>query len=106
MKKTKSYVFSASAYRSPPQRSFFFKSKKLKLLFEQHYNKRSQDLKKIYHDAGQFYWAKSKTWLKDKKIFNKNSKIIEIDYLDFIDINYAEDLKIAKNLFKLKKDKK
>ena len=106
LKKTKSYVFSGCAYRSSPQRSFFFKSKKLNLLYKSNYNKRSQDLKRIFHDAGQFYWARSKTWLNEKKIFNKNSNIVEIDYLDFIDINSIEDFNIAKKLFKLKKDYK
>ena len=104
LKKTKSFVFSACSFRSPPQRGFFFQSKKLKLLNRSNYNKRSQNLKKIFHDAGQFYWAKSNTWLKEKKIFNKNSNIVEIDYLNFMDINYIEDFNLAKKLFKLKKN--
>mgnify|MGYP006088174713 FL=1 len=103
LKKTKSYVFSGCEFRSPPQRGFFFQSKKLSLLNKSNYNKRSQNLEKIFHDAGQFYWAKSKTWLKEKKIFNKNSNIIEIDYLDFMDINNIQDFDLAKKLFKLKK---
>ena len=102
LKNSKSYVFTACTYRSPPQRGFFFKSEKLNLLYSSQYSKRSQDLKKIFHDAGQFYWAKSNTWLNDKLIYNKNSKIIEIDYLDFVDINSIEDFKIAKKLFKIK----
>ncbi len=104
LKKTKSFVFSACSFRSPPQRGFFFQSKKLKLINRSNYNKRSQNLKKIFHDAGQFYWAKSKTWLKEKKIFNKNSSIVEIDYLNFMDINHIEDFDLAKRLFKLKKN--
>ena len=102
LKKTKSFVFSACSFRSPPQRGFFFQSKKLKLLNTSSYNKRSQNLKKIFHDAGQFYWAKSNTCLKEKKIFNKNSSIVEIDYLNFMDINHIEDFDLAKKLFKLK----
>jgi pseudaminic acid cytidylyltransferase len=103
LKKTKSFVFSACSFRSPPQRGFFFQSKKLKLLNKSNYNKRSQNLKKIFHDAGQFYWAQSNTWLKEKKIFNKNSSIVEIDYLNFMDINHIEDFDLAKKLFELKK---
>ena len=34
------------------------------------YCKRSQDLKDVYHDAGQFYWGSQKTWLNEKIIFN------------------------------------
>lgn len=106
LKKTKSYVFSACLYKSPPQRSFFFQSRELKLLSRSNYNKRSQDLKRTFHDAGQFYWAKSSTWINQKIIFNKKSEIIEIDYLNFIDINSQQDFNIAKKLFKLKKNHK
>ncbi len=58
-------------------------------------------MSKIYHDAGQFYWGSKQTWLNDKIIFNKKSKIIEIDYLNFIDINYLKDFNIAKKLYKI-----
>ena len=64
------------------------------------YKKRSQDLNKIYHDAGQFYWGREKTWLNDKIIFNKKSKIVEINYLNFMDINYLKDFNMAKKLYR------
>ena len=101
LKKSSSYVFSACEYISPPQRSFYFEKKNLKFLINNNYKKRSQDLSKIYHDAGQFYWGSKQTWLNDKIIFNKKSKIIEIDYLNFIDINYLKDFNIAKKLYKI-----
>ena len=101
LKKSSSYVFSACEYISPPQRSFYFKKENLKFLINNNYKKRSQDLSKIYHDAGQFYWGSKQTWLNDKIIFNKKSKIIEIDYLNFIDINYLKDFNIAKKLYKI-----
>jgi pseudaminic acid cytidylyltransferase len=101
LKKSSSYVFSACEYISPPQRSFYFEKKNLKFLINNNYKKRSQDLSKIYHDAGQFYWGSQQTWLNDKIIFNKKSKIIEIDYLNFMDINYLKDFNIAKKLYKI-----
>jgi pseudaminic acid cytidylyltransferase len=100
LKKSNSYVFSACKYISPPQRSFYFHKKELKLLTPKNYHKRSQDLKITYHDAAQFYWGSEKTWIKDKVIFNKKSKIVEIDYLNFMDINYLEDFKLAMKLYK------
>ena len=102
LKKNKNFIFSACKYRSPPQRSFYFKKKKLFLFDKKSYNKRSQDLVDTFHDAGQFYWGTKKNWLSNDKLFNKNSSIIEIPYLGFIDINYPVDWKIAENLFKLK----
>ena len=70
LKKSSRYVFSACEYISPPQRSFYLKSGNLKFLMPNNYKKRSQDLSKIYHDAGQFYWGREQTWLNDKMIFN------------------------------------
>ncbi len=100
LKKSKSYVFSACKYISPPQRSFYFHKQQLKLFAPKNYHKRSQDLKTTYHDAGQFYWGRTETWIKDKVIFNKNSKIVEIDYLNFMDINYLEDFNLAMKLYR------
>ncbi len=100
--KNNNFVFSACLYRSPPQRSFFLKNGKVKLFNKKNYNRRSQTLKEIYHDAGQFYWGKSENWINEKLIFNNNSSIIKIPYLQFIDINYRDDWYIAEKLYKLK----
>ena len=54
LKKTKSFVFSACSFRSPPQRGFFFQSKKLKLINRSNYNKRSQNLKKYFMTQANF----------------------------------------------------
>ena len=102
LKKTKNFVFSACSYRSPPQRGFFFKKKKLILADVKSYYKRSQSLKNFYHDAGQFYWGTSENWINENILFNNYSSIIEIPYLNFIDINYKEDWKIAEQLYNLK----
>jgi pseudaminic acid cytidylyltransferase len=102
LSKNKNFVFSACKFRSPPQRSFFFKNRKLTLFDKSSYLKRSQDLRDLYHDAGQFYWGSKESWLRIDKIFNKNSSIVEVPYLNFIDINYHQDWKIAEKLFQLK----
>ena len=44
---------------------------------KKNYFKRSQDLKKSYHDAGQFYWGKYDAWL-NKKIYLINILIFTI----------------------------
>ena len=102
LQKNNSFVFSACLYRSPPQRSFYLKNGKVKLFNKKNYNRRSQTLKEIYHDAGQFYWGKSENWIREKIIFNSNSSIIKIPYLQFIDINYKDDWHVAEKLYKLK----
>ena len=67
------YVFSATPYRFPFFRSFTFSRKKgIKMLFKKNYGKRSQNLKQIICDAGQFYWGYKNTWLQKKNIFKKD----------------------------------
>ena len=70
------------------------------MLSDEFYKKRSQDLPDTYHDSGQFYWATAKTWLSAKRIFSKESKILEIPNSESIDINNLSDWKKAVRLFK------
>lgn len=97
------YVFSAKKFHYPVQRSFYNRNGSTKMLFKKNYNKRSQDLEKVYHDAGQFYWGKKKAWLDKKNIFGKKSSIHLINYLDSHDVDTNEDWNILKKLYKLKK---
>ena len=98
------YVFSAKKFTYPVQRSFYLiKNKSVKMLDEKNYYKRSQDLNSVYHDAGQFYWGKSKSCLLKKKIFTAKSSIHLIDYLNGHDVDTKIDWEILKKLYKLKK---
>ena len=97
------YVFSAKKFTYPVQRSFYNRNGSTKMLFKKNYNKRSQDLEKVYHDAGQFYWGKKKAWLAKKNIFGRKSSIHLINYLDSHDVDTNEDWSILKKLYKLKR---
>ncbi len=93
------YVFSATKYSSNFHRAFIIKKKnQMKMLVKKNYKKRTQDLPHVYLDAAQFYWAKKKTWLKKKKVFNKNSTVIEIPKERSCDIDTLEDWKHAEKL--------
>ena len=63
--------------------------------FPKYYNQRSQDLEKIYIDSGQFYFARTSTFLREKKVFTNKSKIIDLSNYKVIDINYLDDWKKA-----------
>ena len=98
------YVFSATSYTFPVQRGFSFDSNSgLQMLFPNHENTRSQDLSEIFHDAGQFYWAQSKTWIDDLPIFDKSSFPLILPRDEVIDIDTEEDFKEAELKFKLLK---
>ena len=100
------YVFSATTFGPSIYRSFIKdKKKKLKSIFSNKINKRSQDLEQAYHDAGQFYWATASTWLSKKEIFGKKSKITLLPRWRVQDIDVIDDWKKAEIIFRLLKKK-
>ncbi len=100
-RKKEGYVFSAVKYQFPFFRSFVFIKKKMKMIFEKYYKKRSQDLKQIFCDAGQFYWGSKKTWINEKKRFSKNSDIVEIPQWRYHDIDTPDDWKKAEKIIEI-----
>ena len=71
------------------------------MLFSKNNFKRTQDLKKIYYDAGQFYWGSKNSWLTLKTILNNSSDIVYIPKWRAIDIDTHEDWKKAEKFAKL-----
>ncbi len=105
-KKKYSFFFSAAKFNYPVQRGFFLNKKNyIRVLNKKNYKKRSQDLKQIFHDAGQFYWATNKTWINKKMVFNNKSSIFLLPRLRVQDIDTLEDWKIAEKLYKLNNEK-
>ena len=94
------FVFSASKFTYPVQRGFYLNNNdSIKMINKKNYLKRSQDLEETYHDAGQFYWGHYLSWIKKKKIFDKNSSIQLIPRLRVQDIDNIEDWNIAEKLY-------
>ena len=65
------------------------------MLISKNLNKRSQDLKEIICDAGQFYWGHKESWIYEKKLFSKKSGIIKIPTWRYHDIDTPENWKRA-----------
>ena len=98
------YVFSATAYEYPIQRSFgTLKNKGVKMLFPKYYNCNSQKFSQMYHDAGQFYWGNSETWIKKKIIFDDKSSIVPLSNWRVQDIDTPHDWKHAEIKYKILK---
>ena len=66
--------------------------------------KGSQELRKAYHDAGQFYWASYKTFSSKTHLYNGKSLAFLIPSIQSTDINETEDWKKAEALFKYYKN--
>lgn len=77
------------------------KNNNTNFLIPQNADRRTQDLKKTYYDAGQYYFGTTKRWLKSNNII-KDSKAIIIDRSKAIDINNLDDWSIAEKNFRKK----
>ena len=64
-------------------------------------NTRTQDIPRLFHDIGSFYFYKTSTLLNKKKSLPHKTTFLYIDRFNAVDINYLSDLKIAKLKYKL-----
>jgi len=95
------YAFSVTSYSFPIQRAVrITKDNRVEMFQPEYFNSRSQDLEQAWHDAGQFYWGRSESWLSEKKIFSEFSIPIQIPRYRVQDIDNQEDWDRAVLLFK------
>ena len=101
-------IFTGTEYAYPIQRAVFLdENKKVKMFEPKHMITRSQDLKKSYHDAGQFYFAKSSAVLSEISALSQLSSMIVLPRERVFDIDTQEDFNLAEKMFKLQlKDNK
>lgn len=79
----------------PPQRAYVFKDNdSLQYKWEEFKNSRSQDLEKMYHDAGQFYCYDVKKYIENKGVKGKIYPLI-CPESEVQDIDTEEDWKMA-----------
>jgi N-acylneuraminate cytidylyltransferase len=65
-----------------------------------HLETRSQDLEDFVHDAGQWYWGRGETWLREKSLLTK-SMGVRVPRWASQDIDTLEDWNYAELLFKI-----
>lgn len=94
-------VFPVIPFGYPIQRSLKIKNDKLQFFYPEFENSRSQDLEKAYHDAGQFYFIKTKYLIKNKSIFSSNTGSINITEMEAQDIDTETDWKLAELKYEL-----
>ena len=94
------YVFPVTHFDYPIQRALRLNDcGHIEMLHPENFSARSQDLEMTYHDAGQFYWGKTSTWLASKPFFSCNSNPIIIPRDKAQDIDKEDDWLIAEKLF-------
>jgi pseudaminic acid cytidylyltransferase len=102
LKKTKDgFILPITEYAHPIQRAFSLNfTKKIIVNDKQSIKKRTQDLKKYYHDTGQFSWGRKETWVnKDNVILHSVGHIIPS--WRSVDIDNSDDWKRAELMWKL-----
>jgi pseudaminic acid cytidylyltransferase len=98
-KNINNFIFPITNYSHPVERSLYFNSFNNKLIYlnKKFINVRTQDFKKTFYDAGQFYFASSKIWLDMKKSIYVG---IPIPNWRVVDIDTIDDWKKAELIFK------
>ena len=94
-------VFPVVEYSYPIQKSLKMEGGFVKMLWQDNFYKRSQDFEKTYHDAGQFYFIKTKILLTEKKMFTEKSGAIILNNLEVQDIDNETDWKLAELKYKI-----
>jgi CMP-N-acetylneuraminic acid synthetase len=95
------YLAAIQKYPHPIQRAFLLNSGGyLSALSPDSLEIRTQDLPASYHDAGQFYFAKSSTWLENKSVLAGAYGVIIPKY-SAVDVDDLEDLEYLRRMYKL-----
>ena len=84
-------VFPIIEYGHPIQRAIKLNNKKIEYVSSENINKRTQDLEKRFHDAGQFYWFSVEKLMMSKKLITNNSSGIIMSKNSMQDIDESED---------------
>lgn len=101
-------IMSVNAYSFPPQRAMIMDKNNgnLRYIYPDDYEKRSQDLVKWYHDAGQFYFYESELFIKKKGRILENIYPLILSEMDVQDIDNETDWVMAEMKYELSKGKK
>jgi pseudaminic acid cytidylyltransferase len=94
-------VFTVVRYSYPIQRSLNVRDGKVGMNHPQFKDSRSQDLEASYHDAGQFYFAKTDAFFKEKTLWGSNTGALILPELQVQDLDTETDWKLAEMKYKL-----
>lgn len=85
----------------PPQRAVVMEDGYVRPKWPEYMLARSQDLEPFYHDCGQFYCLKIKSFLEQKKVVMKKTMPFLQEEMRVQDIDTEEDWKIAEMKYRL-----
>lgn len=95
----KSFAFSVTSFGFPIQRAIRVTDGGVEPISKELMGKRSQDLETCYHDAGQFYWGRSKAYQHSERMFAAHSIPIILPRHLVQDIDTEEDWQRAELMY-------
>ena len=97
-------VYPVTTFSFPPQRGIVIENDGMARFVAPQYSMcRSQDLERIYHDCGQFYFARTDKLISQGQMIGENAHPIIVNELEQQDIDNETDWKIAEIKYKLMK---
>ena len=94
--------FTMVEYSYPIQRSLRInEAGMVEMKYPEHLKSRTQDLEKIYHDAGQFYFVKIKSLIEEKTVWCKRTAPLVLSELEVQDLDTITDWQLAEMKYKL-----
>lgn len=96
--------FTIVQYSYPIQRSLRINEDNcVEMKFPEHLKSRTQDLEKVYHDAGQFYFVKTDALVKEKTVWCKRTAPVILSELEVQDLDTLTDWQLAEMKYQLLK---
>lgn len=96
-------IFTVVSYSYPIQRCLHIVDGKIEMKWPEYQSARSQDLETIYHDAGQFYFARILQLRIEKDLWMKNSIPMILPETEVQDLDTLTDWQLAEMKFNLLK---
>lgn len=100
----KDFAFSVTEHRYPVQRSFYIREGAVTPLQPECLPMRSQDLESVFHDAGQFYWGKTESFLSNVPLFSAHSIPIFLPHYLVQDVDTMDDWRRAEAMYRAFKE--
>ena len=94
------FAFSVTSFPYPIQRALKRATGRLEMFWPEHRWTRSQDLEEAYHDAGQFYWGRTSSYLADADAFAGRAVPVVLPRYRVQDIDSEEDWRCAEIMFR------
>ena len=104
LKRNSPVVLPAISYGHPIQRAFYVDTEnKIESLDYTSIQNKTQDFKRAFHDAGQFYWIETNYIQENSNLLSNDATIFELSELEAHDVDETVDLELLKIKYKNKK---